>query len=78
MCWCAVKKLLTHSLRAKFHIDPSNRLATIHNVIERHGQIDRQRSDSIARTVLQTVAQKLAEWSTVRVQDVATKRCAHN
>jgi len=44
-------------LRAKFHLDPSNRLATIH---QRHRQ-DRQtgqRSDSLGRTVLQTVAQK--------------------
>jgi len=46
----------------KFHLDPSNRLATIH---QRHRQIghryrtDRtgQRSDSIGRTVLQTVAE---------------------
>jgi len=47
-------------LHAKFHLNPSNRLATVH---ERHRQTgqdrhDRQRSDSIARTVLQTVAQK--------------------
>ena len=44
-------------LRAKFHLDPSNRLATVH---ERHRQTgqDRQRSDSIGRTILQTVAQK--------------------
>jgi len=46
-------------LHAKFHLDPSNRLATVH---ERHIQTDRQdrqRTDSIGRTVLQTVAQKL-------------------
>ena len=49
-------------LHAKFHLDPSNRLATVH---ERHsqtdretGQTDRKRSDSIRRTVLQTVTQK--------------------
>jgi len=39
-------------LRAKFHLDPSSRLPTIH---QRHRQIektDRQRSDSIGRTVL--------------------------
>ena len=42
-------------LYAKFHLDPSNRLATVH---ERRRQ-DRQRPDSIWRTVLQTVAQKL-------------------
>jgi len=40
---------------AKFHLDPSNRLATVH---ERQRQ-DRQRSDSIGQTVLQMVAQKL-------------------
>jgi len=34
-------------LHAKFHLDSSNRLATIH---QRHNQ-DRQRSDSIWRTV---------------------------
>jgi len=39
-------------LRAEFHLDPSNRLATVHE------QLDRQRTDSIGRTVLQTVAQK--------------------
>ena len=52
-------------LLVKFHLDPSNRLATIH---QRHRQTDRQtgqdrtdrqRSDSIVQTVLQTVAQKL-------------------
>jgi len=44
-------------LRAKFHLDPFNRLATVH---ERHRQdrTDRQRSDS-GQTILQTVAQKL-------------------
>ena len=54
-----------HHLLGKFYLDPSNRLATIH---QRHredrpdrqtGQTtDRQRSDSIERTVLQMVAQK--------------------
>ena len=42
-------------LHAKFHLDASKRLATIHI---RYRQTDRQRSDSIVRTVLQTVAQK--------------------
>ena len=58
-------------LRAKFHLDQSNRLATVH---QRHrqdrqadSQTDRQRDrqtdigiayDSIGRTVLQTVVQK--------------------
>jgi len=38
-------------LLAKFHLDPCNRLVTIH---QRYGQdrTDRQRSDSIGRTVL--------------------------
>jgi len=46
---------------AKLHLDPSNRLATIHRQ-------DRQRSDNIGRTVLQTVAQKwkyIAIWWTI-------------
>jgi len=49
-------------LRAKFHLDPSNRFG--HNTqmsqtgqTHRERQTDRQRSDSIGRTVLQTVAQ---------------------
>jgi len=42
-------------LHAKFRLDPSNRLATVH---ERHRQ-DRQRTDSLGRTILQTVAQKI-------------------
>jgi len=50
-------------LHAKFHLDPSNPLATLH---QRHRQPDRtdrtdrqtgERTDSIGRTVLQTVAQ---------------------
>ena len=44
-------------LLAKFHRDPSNRLATIHQRHRQTGQTG-QRSDSIGRTVLQTVAQK--------------------
>jgi len=55
---------------AKFLLDPSNRLATMH---ERHRQTgqdrtwqtDWQRTDSIGRTVLQTVAQKLKQRLTV-------------
>ena len=51
-------------LHAKLHLDPSSRLATIYNVTEyrQTGRQDRQtgqRSHSIGRTVLQTVAQKL-------------------
>ena len=45
-------------LHAKFHLDPSNRLVTIPNVTDRQTVRQTvQRSDSIARTVLQTVAQ---------------------
>jgi len=40
---------------AKFHLDPSNSLTTIHKRQRQTGQ----RSDSIGRTVLQTVVQKL-------------------
>ena len=50
-------------VNAKFHLDPSNRLAAVH---QRHRQDktgqdrkDRQRSDSTGRTVLRTVAEKL-------------------
>jgi len=42
---------------AKFHLDPSNRLATIANGTDRQYEY-RQRSDSIGQIVLQTVAQK--------------------
>jgi len=41
-------------LHAKFYLDASKHLATVH---QRHRQ-DRQRSDSIGRTVLQTAIQK--------------------
>jgi len=44
--------------QVKFHLDPSNRLATIHQRYRQTDRQDRQRSDSIGRTVLQTVAQK--------------------
>jgi len=46
-------------LRAKFHLDPSNRLATMRERHRQTGQTgqDRQRSDSIGRTVLQTVGE---------------------
>ena len=51
-------------LRMKFHLDPSNRLATnnIHQcyrVDRQTNRTDRQRFDGIGQTVLQTVAQKL-------------------
>jgi len=44
-------------LHAKFHLDLSNCLATIYTNVTDTGQ-DKQWSDSIGRTVLQTVAQK--------------------
>ena len=49
-------------MRAEFHLDPSNRLATVHQryTVSRTRQTgqDRQRSDSIGQTVLQTGAKK--------------------
>jgi len=43
-----------------FYLDPSNRLATVHERYRQTDrQTDRQQSDSIGRTILQTVAQKL-------------------
>jgi len=50
------------------HLDPSNRLATVHERCRQTDrqtgrQTDRQVSDSIGRTVLQTVAQKLINQS---------------
>jgi len=50
-------------LLAKFHLDPSNRLATIY---QRYRQTDRtgQRSDGIGRAVLQTVVQKRFAYAT--------------
>ena len=49
-------------LHAKFHLDPSNRLAATHQRYRRDRQTGqdrqaRQRTDSISRTVLQMVAQ---------------------
>ena len=48
---------------AKFHLDPSNRLATIHQRYRQTDRQDRQRTNSIARTVLQIVAQKSVKIS---------------
>ena len=45
-------------LCAKFRLDPSNRLATVHERYRQTVRTDRQRTDSIGRTILQTVAQK--------------------
>jgi len=49
--------LVEDHLDAKFHLHPSNRLATMDQRY-RQDRTDIQRSDSIGRTVLQTVAQK--------------------
>ena len=46
-------------VHAKFRLDPSNRLATVHERHKQTDRTDRQRTDNIGRTVLQTVAQKL-------------------
>ena len=45
-------------LHAKFHLDPSNRLATVHQRLTQTERQTGQRSDSTGRVVLQTVAQK--------------------
>jgi len=57
-------------LHAKFHLDPFNRLATNHNTDRVTHRRDRQRSDSIGRSVLQTVAQK-ASTKPVTIECVA-------
>jgi len=49
-------------LHAKFHLDPSNNLTTVHESYRQtdgQDRQDRQWTDNIMRTVLQTVAQKL-------------------
>jgi len=51
-------------LHAKFNLDPSNRLATINQRYRQDRQTG-QRSDSIGRTVLQTVAPKSADFYAV-------------
>ena len=53
-------------LHAKLHLDPSNRVVTIHQCHRQDRQDsterqDRQRPDSMGRTVLETVAQKSDE-----------------
>ena len=50
-------------LRAKFHLDPSNRLATVNKRYRQTDRTDRQRTDIKGRTVLQTVAQKSEHFS---------------
>jgi len=57
-------------LRTKWHLDPSNRLATIHQRDRQRDRIDRtgQRSDSIGRTFLQTVApKKLGKFNKAKI-----------
>ena len=63
-------------LHAEFHLDPSNCLTTVY---ERHRQDrqtgqERQRTDSIGRTVLQTVAQKREYGGAPRTNDVDLAR----
>ena len=62
---CGLSRASEAYLHAQLHLDLSNRLATIH---QRYRQTDRtgqevQRSDSIGRTVLQTVAPKSPHFS---------------
>jgi len=65
-------------LHAKFHLHSSNCLATIHQHYRQDRQTDRtdrQRSDSIGRTVLQTVAQKIThrwQWHDGRATAINT------
>ena len=67
-------------LHAKFHLDPSNRLATIHKRYrqtdtDRTGQTgqDRQWRDSIGQTVLQTVAPKKLKPGLVSLYDLQVR-----
>ena len=48
-------------LHAEFRLDTSNRLATVHERHRQKDRTDRQRTDNIGRTVLQTVAQRLTK-----------------
>jgi len=49
-------------LHTKWHLDPSSRLATIHNVTDRQDRQTGQQSHSIGRPLLVTVAQKPAPF----------------
>jgi len=68
-------------MHAKFHIDPFNRLATLHQRYRQQKQTgqtdrhDRQRSDSIGRTVLQTIAQKLCSWTYMSKKLLFWRKC---
>jgi len=55
--WVPIQHIVSGAeayLHAKFHLDPSNRLATVH---ERYRQTG-QRTNSTGRTLLETVTQK--------------------
>jgi len=54
-------------LRAKFHLDPSNRLATLHQRTDRQTG---QQTDSVGRTVLETVAQLLYTAIEIKISPV--------
>ena len=62
---------------AKFRLDPSNHLATVHQLTDRtdrQDRQDRQRSDSIGRTVLQTVAAKNNKRYSLRTHTMRRQR----
>ena len=63
-------------LHVKFRLESFNCLATVH---ERHRQdrTDRQRTDSIGRTVLQTVAQKPETGSSVQMEYLEVTYALH-
>ena len=59
--WVSIQRNVARAeayVHAKFHLDPSNHLATIHQRYRQTGQRDRQRSNSTEQTILQMVAQK--------------------
>jgi len=60
-------------LHAKFPLDPSNRLATMHKRYRQDKESDRQRTDSIGRTVLQTVAQNRLRLAKVIVKNTMSR-----
>ena len=60
LSWVSIKHNVARAeayKHAKFHLNPCNHLATIHQRHRQTDRTDRQWSDSIGRTVLQTVAQ---------------------
>jgi len=59
-------------LHAKFYLDAANRLATIQKRYRQTAQ-DRQWSDSIGQTVLQTVAQKSIIYAILQAVSSAGK-----